>query len=129
MNKKLLTIKNALLTGLLLVCSSSYAQYIGKCSDPKGNFIYCQMSPTPVPQPSLPVPDPSKGLDVSGIAAGAAPDLTQILKTPNVQGSYDDRYPGNIFAFCSGGRPGRHDPRRPIWDSICPKGKVSDVAP
>lgn len=124
MNKKLL-----LTSLLLIISSSSYAQYLGKCSDPQGNFIYCQMSPTPVPQPNLPVPDPSKALDPSSLTNATPPDLTKILKTPNVQGSYDSRYPGDIFAFCSGGRPGRHDPKRPIWDSICPKGKVSDVAP
>lgn len=113
----------------LLLGTQAHAQFFGKCTDPQGNFIYCQMSPTPGPQPALPVPDPSKALDPSNLSGATPPDLTKMLQVPNVKGSYDDRYPGNIFAFCSGGRPGRHDPKRPIWDSICPKGKPSDVAP
>jgi hypothetical protein len=52
------------------------------------------------------------------------------LQAPNIKGSYNNAVPnGNIFGFCSGPRPGRHDPLRAVYDSICPAGKVSQPQP
>lgn len=63
----------------------------------------------------------------AGIAALLAEDKTSaLLKPKNVQGSYNSRVPGgNPFTFCSGGRPSRKNPLRPIYDAICPAGNVS----
>jgi hypothetical protein len=53
----------------------------------------------------------------------SAPQAT--LQAPNIKGSYNSAVPnGNIFGFCSGPRPGRHDPLRAVYDSICPAGKT-----
>lgn len=69
-----------------------------------------------------------------GIAAGAAgldallaEDKTSgLFKTPNIKGVFNSRVPGgNPFVFCSGGRPSRKNPLRPVYDAVCPAGKVT----
>lgn len=100
------------------VSAQVIAPYIQKCTDPSGNIITCTMGGTPgrstnvpnVSQPNMP------SLNVP------TPNLNFVA--PDVNGSYDSRYPGDVFAFCSGSRPGRKSSKRPIYDFICPKGKL-----
>ena len=104
----------------LFLAGTANAQYIQSCADPSGNIITCKMGNTPGASMNLP-PKPNAALPdftVTGTALGA-------LQNPNINGKYDTRYPGNIFAFCSGGRPSRGNPKRAIYNSICPAGKVS----
>lgn len=113
--------KKYLVLGLLLISPAAFAQlYIQKCTDPNGGIVTCSMGTTPG---SMSNATPNQSSSVPGLSiAGAGAALSFVA--PQVNGNYDSRYPGNIFAFCSGGRPGRHDPLRAVYDTICPKGKV-----
>lgn len=116
MKKLLLGI--GLLIGSSSAMAANVAPYIQKCTDPKGSIITCTMSNTP--GSSFNSSNPGSNLPNMEMPGGGALNFV----APDVNGSYDSRYPGDIFAFCNGGRPSRKSPKRPIYDSICPKGKM-----
>jgi hypothetical protein len=60
----------------------------------------------------------------------ASREIERLNKTPLPQGQYNSSVPGgNVFIFCKGGRPSKLNPMRPIYDSTCPAGNGSNIAP
>ena len=58
-----------------------------------------------------------------------AKTMEELNKVQPPKGSYNSKVPGgNVFVFCSGNRPSRANPLRPIYDSICPASK-GNIAP
>lgn len=67
----------------------------------------------------------NKTTEIAKNNAGKDP-VADLLKPKVVKGSYSSSVPGgNPFIFCSGPRPSRKSPLRPIYDKICPDGKTS----
>lgn len=94
---------------------STTPYYVESCSQLTTGLMGCQMgtskpADSTYTQPALNMPTMNMG------TAATLPNVTQ------PSGSYNSKV-SNIFAFCSGGRPGRHDPMRAIYDQVCPSGQ------
>lgn len=53
--------------------------------------------------------------------------IQELNKNQPPKGQFNNVPGGNVFIFCSGGRPGKHNPYRVIYDRICPAGDSSKV--
>ncbi len=92
------------------------------CSSQNG-FLVCQFGVGPATNPNL-------NSDLQAINGNQQIDLNALninnstIQTPQVNGSSSSTI-SNPFLFCSGGRPRRYNPLRPIYDTICPAGQFS----
>lgn len=129
MIKKILNAKILASVILLSAINSSFAQNssqlgISKCVT-QNNVNYCTVQPGgQLSQPSQPIKVTNNNNGSNSNSNDIVPNVvnTQALTTPmqTTQGQYSNKVPGgNVFLFCGAGRPGKANPLRPIYDSIC----------
>jgi hypothetical protein len=115
-------------TALAQSYSSSSAN-LGECVI-NNNVRYCQVVPVGVVVNNNPSPITTINTQVElPPEIDAQQTMAELNRQKPPKGQYNSQVPGgNVFIFCSGGRPSRANPLRPIYDSICPSNK-GNVAP
>lgn len=128
-------IKRLIVIGITsIICSGASAQYIAKCSAPNGGFTYCEMSEKPPQVTQDAETDYSKIIEsavmdaalnavqekfTESLASGAGEQATSSVPLT----AFYNGYPGDVFALCSYGRPGRKDWKRWWYDNTCWAGR------